>query len=199
MLTLRTYAILGLFMVLSTCPPVLAEVYVYRDFRGQRHFTNRPEKIPLRYRSDAKRLPAKSRITRTIGPPPTPAVSPAPQPAPAAAVPPPSLPPALPLSQLGLGRIGITQLNAPAPPQIVVTRFPAAPARPVDTHQFGLLQLRMTQAQVLQRLGPPLYTSKEVWHYPGTRRIPSTRLVFNNGLLTRASRGRSGASPGGLP
>ena len=70
MLTLRMYAILGLFMVLSTCPPVLAEVYVYRDFRGQRHFTNRPEKIPLRYRSDAKRLPAKSRITRAIGPPP---------------------------------------------------------------------------------------------------------------------------------
>ncbi len=70
MIAWRTYAILGLLIILGTLPSVLANTYVYRDFRGQHRFTNRPETIPPRYLSRVAGLQAKSTITRTVVLPP---------------------------------------------------------------------------------------------------------------------------------
>jgi hypothetical protein len=55
--------------------------------------------------------------------------------------------------------------------------------QPVDTHQFGLIQYGMTEAEVRQRLGPPAKMTRgaylteagtleigRLYHYPGTRR-----------------------------
>jgi hypothetical protein len=41
----------------------------------------------------------------------------------------------------------------------------AQPARPVDTLQFGLLQLGSSQAEVQQRLGPPAHIETETRQY----------------------------------
>ncbi len=71
MIAWRTYAILGLLIILGTLPSVLANVYGYRDFRGQNRFSNHSEKIPPRYLSRVVRLQVKSTITRTVVPPPT--------------------------------------------------------------------------------------------------------------------------------
>ncbi len=71
MIAWRTYAILGLLIILGTLPSVLANVYGHRDFRGQHRFSHHPEKIPPRYLSRVVRLQVKSTITRTVVPSPT--------------------------------------------------------------------------------------------------------------------------------
>ncbi len=70
MIAWRTYAILGLLIILGTLPSVLADVYGYRNFRGQHRFSNYSEKIPPRYFSRVAGLQAKSTITRTVVLPP---------------------------------------------------------------------------------------------------------------------------------
>ncbi len=71
MIAWRTYAILGLLIILGTLPSVLANVYGYRDFQGQHRFTNRPETISPRYLSRVVRLQVESTITLTVVPSPT--------------------------------------------------------------------------------------------------------------------------------
>lgn len=89
----------------------------------------------------------------------------------------------------------------------------AQPSRPVDTLQFGLLDLGMSTAEVHRRLGPPAHveattrtalvpvrdrfarrkhdapayvvrtTEIEWWYYPGGSGMQETRLEFRNGYL----------------
>jgi hypothetical protein len=90
------------------------------------------------------------------------------------------------------------------------TAAPAAgsQAMSVNTRQFGLLQLRMTDFEVLQRLGQPAAITEvgrpasgalesgrtirvvrgETWYYPGNGAVPPTRLEFSNGLLVYKQR-----------
>jgi len=103
---------------------------------------------------------------------------------------------------------------APQPPSVVMPAsaqveppsVATEPSRPVDARQFGLLRLRMTDHEVLRRLGPPAsivenhlgttapgarvvrLTRGQVWYYPGTGRTAATRLEFNDGLLALKSR-----------
>ena len=94
----------------------------------------------------------------------------------------------------------------PAPAQVEPPSVTTGPSRPVDARQFGLLRLRMTDHEVLRRLGPPAsivenhlgttapgarvvrLTRGQVWYYPGTGRTAATRLEFNDGLLALKSR-----------
>ena len=94
----------------------------------------------------------------------------------------------------------------PAPAQVERPSVTTGPSRPVDVRQFGLLRLRMTDHEVLRRLGPPAsivenhlgttapgarvvrLTRGQVWYYPGTGRTAATRLEFNDGLLALKSR-----------
>jgi hypothetical protein len=83
-------------------------------------------------------------------------------------------------------------------------------SRPVNTHQFGLLEIGSTQADVLRVLGPPADKVKqgrkerivhlkeryvqrkvkiETWYYPGSNRLRPTRLVFYDGLLGEKDKG----------
>lgn len=95
----------------------------------------------------------------------------------------------------------------------ITTSVPDAPRSahriaPINTRQFGLLQLRMSEHDVLRRLGPPASISDigdleprfqrggrvlrivqaQTWYYPGNARIPATRLEFHNGVLVRKAR-----------
>lgn len=94
----------------------------------------------------------------------------------------------------------------PAPARGEPPAVSAMPSRPVDAHQFGLLRWRMSEHEVLRRLGPPAsiientrgttapgahvvrLTREQVWYYPGTGRTAATRLEFHNGLLALKSR-----------
>ena len=83
-------------------------------------------------------------------------------------------------------------------------RKPPPAFKPVDTHQFGLLRLGSSQAEVKRLLGPPKKRTThgkksrlvrlhgrfekrkvrlETWHYPGTNRILPTQLTFYDGVL----------------
>ncbi|WP_089718090.1 DUF2845 domain-containing protein [Candidatus Entotheonella palauensis] len=82
--------------------------------------------------------------------------------------------------------------------------------RPVNTRQFGLLQIGSPKAAVLRVLGPPLDKVKqgkkkrmvrlkgryvqrrvkiETWYYPGSNRLRPTKLVFYDGLLGEKDKG----------
>jgi hypothetical protein len=94
----------------------------------------------------------------------------------------------------------------PAPAQVEPPAVSVEPSRPVDARQFGLLRWRMTDHEVLRRLGPPAtivennlgttapgarvvqLTRGQVWYYPGNGRTAATRLEFNDGLLALKSR-----------
>jgi hypothetical protein len=77
-------------------------------------------------------------------------------------------------------------------------------SKPVSTHQFGLLRLGSSQAEIKRLLGPPAKRTThgkktrmvrlrgrfekrkvrlETWHYPGTSRILPTQLTFYDGVL----------------
>ncbi|PON12152.1 hypothetical protein C2W62_41110 [Candidatus Entotheonella serta] len=82
--------------------------------------------------------------------------------------------------------------------------------RPVNTHQFGLLKLGSSKAEILRALGPPLEKVKqgkkkrsvrlkgryverkvkiETWYYPRSNRLRPPRLVFYDGLLGEKDKG----------
>jgi len=82
--------------------------------------------------------------------------------------------------------------------------------RPVNTHQFGLLEIGSSKAAILRVLGPPADKVKEgkqkrmvhlkgrsiqrnvrieTWYYPGSNRLRPTRLVFYDGLLGEKDKG----------
>ena len=173
-----TPLLLGLCVACGSMSLAQAAVYFYRDAGGQRHFTNDVKTIPARYRSQAQKM-------RQLEP----AVK---------APPPATTTPARPAS---LSRPQPRQPEVAVAPQphVLPTAQPVAPsavqAQPVDTHKFGLLQLRMTPPEVLQRLGPPQYVLqgrsdyRHTWYYPASGSIPSTRLTFTSGHLTNVSRG----------
>jgi hypothetical protein len=94
----------------------------------------------------------------------------------------------------------------PVPARVEPTAVAVGSSRPVDAHQFGLLRWRMSEHEVLRRLGPPAsiientrgttapgarvvrLTREQVWYYPGNGRTAATRLEFNDGLLALKSR-----------
>jgi hypothetical protein len=175
-----------------------ADMYVYRDAFGQQHLTNLRSKIPPKYRSRT-RLIVQSKGVRT---PQLPTEEPRPPLQPAA----PATAPAAALKGL---QVQMTQLGPPVPQQTVVTVSPPpqttapevppvpvfAQARPLSTSQFGLLQRRMTEAEVLQRLGPPAHVLhgrsayRNIWYYPEGAGAPFTQLTFTAGKLTDMQRG----------
>ena len=187
-----------LCMIVAGVQTVRADMYVYRDALGQRNFTNLQRKIPLKYRSRARLIlvskgPKKRHLpAEEDRMPPQPAV--------------PALAPASPLEGL---QVQMTQMGPPVPQQTVVTvsppprtavsGVPTAPffaqAQPISTSQYGLLKLRMTEPEVLQRLGPPTYVLygrsdyRNIWYYPGSVSVPSTQLTFISGKLTNMQRG----------
>lgn len=173
-----TPLLLCLCLVCGSILLAQADVYVYRDTGGQRHFTNDVKTIPARYRSQAEKM-------RQLEP--------------AVKAPPPATEaPVRPVS-LDRPQPRLTAVTVAPPPQVLPRATPIAPAavqaQPVDTHKFGLLQLRMTPPEVIQRLGPPQYVLqgrsdyRHTWYYPGSGSIPSTRLTFTSGHLTNTSRG----------
>jgi hypothetical protein len=159
------------------CLPALADFFYYRDADGHLHLTNVWERIPTAYRTQA------DRNRRAEG-------DPAPETAQPVGVPQPQPP----------------SVAIPAPARVEPSAVSAVPSRPVDAHQFGLLRLRMSEYEVLQRLGPPdsiiennrgttapgarvvRLTGGQVWYYPGTGRTAATRLEFHNGRLALKSR-----------
>jgi hypothetical protein len=172
-------ALWAVVIAVSFCLPALADFFYYRDADGHLHITNVWERIPSGYRAQA----ARSR--RAEG-------SPAPKTAQPTVVPQPQ-PPSI-------------AMPAPAPARIEPSAVSALSSRPVDTRQFGLLRLRMSEHEVLRRLGPPVsiiennrgttapgarvvrLTREQVWYYPGNGRTAATRLEFHNGLLALKSR-----------
>ena len=79
-----------------------------------------------------------------------------------------------------------------------------AAQQPVDTHQFGLIQLGMTEEEVLQRLGPPAKITRgpylteagtleigRQYHYPGTGRILPTVIIFAGDRVVKKEKGPS--------
>jgi hypothetical protein len=76
--------------------------------------------------------------------------------------------------------------------------------KPVDTHQFGLIRHGMTEEEVLARLGPPakITTGPYVteagtldigrqYHYPGTRQVLPTVIIFAGGGVVKKEKGAS--------
>ena len=161
--------------------PALADVYHYRDAQGQLHLTNVRARIPSAYRNQADR----NRRPELGGP--TQAVEAPTRQQPALTMP-----------------SRVEDETAPRPSA-------ASPqARSVDARAFGLLSLRMSDFEVLRRLGPPaaisdvglralapegssnrairVTESTQTWYYPGTARTPATRLVFQGGTLVNKFR-----------
>ena len=165
-----------------------ADIYVYRDALGQRHFTNLIRKIPPKYRSRArlivqtkgpKRLPSPDEEARVLLPP---------------------------VEDRQVRRLQVVPpipqqrvVTMPSPPQTAPSGVPPAPsfteARSISTSQYGLLKLRMTQDEILQRLGPPAYVLdgrsdyRNIWYYPAGSGVPFTQLTFTSGKLTNMQRG----------
>jgi hypothetical protein len=93
-------------------------------------------------------------------------------------------------------------------PRPTAAQAAGSQAMSVNTRQFGLLQLRMTDFEVLQRLGQPAAITAvgspasgspsplrvirvvggEAWYYPGSGAVPPTRLEFSHGLLVHKQR-----------
>lgn len=172
----------GFFMTATIwVTPAVADMFHYRDARGQLHLTNVWSRIPAAYRDQAarNRRPEQGGPTATAGKstkiPPTPSSQP---------------------------RQDAKLMRHPA------TVSPHA--APVSTRAFGLLSLRMSDYEVLQRLGPPvaisdvgeralapanhshqvvrITDSNQRWYYPGTSRTPATRLEFQGGVLVHKMR-----------
>ncbi|ETW97047.1 hypothetical protein [Candidatus Entotheonella palauensis] len=161
--------------------PALADMFYYRDAQGQLHLTNVWTRIPPAYRSQA----ARNRRPEQGGPAQVAGkmakLVPAPSPKP-------------------LKEETLIQRAATASPH----------AAPVNARDFGLLSLRMSDFEVLQRLGPPaaindvgenalasagrrnrtirITNSNQSWYYPGTARTPATRLEFQGGVLVSKKR-----------
>lgn len=187
-----------LCIIVAGVQMVWADMYVYRDALGQRNFTNLQRKIPPKYRSRA-RLILLSKGPKKRQPPAEEARMP-PQPVV------PALVPASPLAGL---QVEMTQMGPPVPQQTVVTMSPPprtavpgvptapffAQAQSISTSQYGLLKLRMTEPEVLQRLGPPAYVLygrsdyRNIWYYPRSVSVPFTQLTFTSGKLTDMQRG----------
>ena len=161
--------------------PGLADMFYYRDAKGQLHLTNVWSRIPQAYRSQA----ARNRRPEKGGP------------------------------TLKADKPTKMPLALPQPPRQVdqETRRAATAsphAAPVNARAFGLLSLRMTDFEVLGRLGPPaaiddvgeralapagqskrvvrITDSSQSWYYPGTARTPATRLDFQGGVLVNKER-----------
>ena len=177
-----TFIVGGFFIIASIwISPALADMFYYRDVQGQLHLTNVKSRIPADYRSQADR----NRRREQGGPTQEIDVSTQRQ-----AVR--SLPP----RQAGK----VVQRPAITSPH----------ASPVSVRAFGLLSLRMSDFEVLQRLGPPaaisdlglralapagssnraihVSESTQTWYYPGTARTPATRLEFQGGTLVNKFR-----------
>lgn len=161
--------------------PALADMFYYRDAQGQLHLTNMWSRIPPTYRSQA----ARNRRPEQGGPTPD------------------------------VGKLAETP-PMPSPPPHQDERMAERPATaspqaaPVSTQAFGLLSLQMSDFEVIRRLGPPaaisdvgerafastdhhsrvirVVQSDQSWYYPGTSRIPATRLEFQGGVLVRKRR-----------
>ena len=172
----------GLFTAASIwITPALADMFYYRDAQGQLHLTNVWSRIPSTYRDQA----ARNRRPEQGGP--TSTVDKA-------------------------TKVPSTSLSQPRQDDEVVRR-PATVsphAAPVSTRDFGLLSLRISDYEVLQRLGPPVAVSdvgeralapadssnrvirvvdsNQRWYYPGTTGIPATRLDFQGGVLVHKMR-----------
>ncbi len=174
--------VFGLFMMVSIwVTPALADMFYYRDAQGQLHLTNVWSRIPPAYRSQA----AQNRRPEQGGPT-------------QAATKPTEMPP--------------TSVSQPRQVDKMVKRSAVASphAAPVNARAFGLLSLRMNDFEVLQRLGPPaaindvgeralassggssqvirVVQRDQHWYYPGTARIPATRLEFQGGVLVNKTR-----------
>jgi hypothetical protein len=170
--------VVGMAVILAV--PVTADMYYYRDDKGQLHLTNVFSKIPLAYRSRVVEA-SKPRGRPVSSTPETKEAAELPQPAAVAPQPAPAM----------------------APP--AANGFSAAA---VSTHQFGLLRLRMSDFAVMQRLGQPAAITDvsgltshlqrpgrvirvvrgETWYYPGNTSVPPTRLEFSNGRLVQKQR-----------
>lgn len=161
--------------------PALADMFYYRDAQGQLHLTNVWSRIPPAYRNQA----ARNRRPEQGGP-----------------------------TQV-TGKVS-KQLPAPLPQprkkdRIAPRAATASPhAAPVNARAFGLLSLRMSDFEVLRRLGPPaaindvgenalaaagrrnrtirITNSNQSWYYSGTARTPATRLEFQGGVLVNKKR-----------
>lgn len=95
---------------------------------------------------------------------------------------------------------------------LLVLAAQIAVADPIDTREFGLLRVGMSQATVVERVGEPdavtqlgsthlvrrgvhgsalIVTEqvREAWDYVGGRSLP-TRLIFSNGRLVEKVKGR---------
>lgn len=172
----------GFFIMASIwVSPALADMFYYRDARGQLHLTNVWSRIPSAYRSQATRhrRPEQGGPTQAAG---------------------------------ESAKMSPTPLSQPRQHDERVQRpATASPhAAPVDARAFGLLSLRMSDFEVLRRLGPPaaisdvgeralapagssnrvirVTESTQSWYYPGTTRTPATRLVFQGGVLAHKMR-----------
>ena len=163
----------------------MADMYYYRDGKGQLHLTNVLSTVPSAYRS--KVIKAQEPQGRSVAPTSEeemPAAQKQPQP---------------------------PQSTAVAPeeaPQRARPDASTATASVVSTRQFGLLQLRMSDYTVLHRLGPPAAITEvaqpasgapssgqvirvvrgEIWYYPGNRTVPPTQLEFSNNVLVHKER-----------
>ena len=165
-----------------------ADIYVYRDALGQQHFTNLIRKVPPKYRSRARLIIQSKGPKRLPSPDEEAQVTPQ------------------PVEDLPVQRF---QVVPPIPQQTVVRTSPApqesptgispgpffAEARPITTSQYGALKLRMTQYEVLQRVGPPAYVLdgrsdyRNIWYYPAGGGLPFTQLTFTSGKLSNRHRG----------
>ena len=161
--------------------PALADMFYYRDSQGQLHLTNVRSRIPSAYRSQADR----NRRPEQGGP--------------KQAV------------DKTVEKQPISPSQADQQEEMVQRASVASPqAMPVDARDFGLLSLRMSDFEVLQRLGPPaaisdvgeralppegsshrvirVTESTQSWYYPGTAGTPATRLDFQGGNLVNKTR-----------
>lgn len=176
------FTVAGFLIIASIwVTPALADMFYYRDANGQLHLTNVWSRIPEAYRDQASRnrRPEQGGPTQEIE-------SPTPMPS-------------------------MTQPQPHTDDKRTTHSATASPhAAPVDTRAFGLLNLRMSDFEVAQRLGPPAAISDvgqrtltpagssnqvirvvqgdELWYYPGTARIPATRLEFQRGVLVKKMR-----------
>lgn len=172
-------------MAVGLAASAMADMYYYRDGNGQLHLTNVLASIPARDRSRVVKTAKPQGRSVTSAPKPQ-----APE-APKQAMP--------------------TQATSVVPEpasQRVGPDGSGAVAAAVSTRDFGLLRLRMTDVEVLQRLGRPVAITEvgrpasghasrgrtirvvrgESWYYPGSGSVPPTRLEFSNGLLVHKQR-----------
>ncbi len=177
-------SLIGLWLAvlaISIAAPALADMCYYRDARGQLHLTNVRARIAPAYRAraDRNRRLEGSRM---------------------------SVSPSTPGTRL-------TKAEPASPPRGATALAPRArvlPASaPVNTRQFGLLQLGMSDNEVLRCLGPPATINDageravggfphgtrirrivrgEIWYYAGTSRVEATSLEFFNGVLVRKTK-----------